>query len=32
MNANGVAAMVFGVWVISQVLLGGALDRIGVFK
>jgi hypothetical protein len=32
MNANGVAAMVLGWWVISQVLLGDGLDRIGVFK
>jgi hypothetical protein len=32
MNARGVSAMVLGWWVISQVLLGDALDRIGVFK
>jgi hypothetical protein len=31
MNVRGISAMVLGWWVISQVLLGGALDRIGVF-
>lgn len=32
MNARGVGAMILGWWVVSQVVLGGALDRIGVFK
>lgn len=31
MNARGISAIILGWWVVSQVLLGGALDRIGVF-
>jgi hypothetical protein len=31
MNARGISAIVLGWWVVSQVLLGGALDRLHVF-
>jgi hypothetical protein len=30
MNASGIFLVIAGVWVLSQVLAGGALQRLGV--
>lgn len=30
MNAAGLVLIIAGVWVLAQVLKGGALDRLGV--
>lgn len=32
MNAAGVLLMLAGVWVLTQVLAGGALERLGVLE
>lgn len=30
MNAGGVVLVIAGVWVLAQILRGGALDRLGI--
>lgn len=32
MNAAGIVLVIAGIWVLSQVLAGGALDRLGVLE
>lgn len=32
MNAAGIVLMIAGVWVLTQVLAGGALTRLGVLE
>jgi hypothetical protein len=30
MNAGGLVLVIAGVWVLAQILRGGALDRLGI--
>lgn len=32
MNAAGAVLILAGIWILSQVLAGGALDRLGVLE
>lgn len=32
MNSSGLVLVLFGIWVITQVLFGDALSRLGVVK